>query len=160
MREISLTQGCIALVDDADYEWLSQWKWHAIKDGSGYRAARRERKSESGTRKIVYMARQIMKAEQEELVDHLNHRTLDNQRGNLRRCTHAQNQANRRKIAGCSSQFKGVYWHKRGKKWAAGVRVAGKLKYLGLFVDEADAARRYNAEAVQEFGEFALLNDV
>ena len=35
MREISLSQGQVALVDDADYSWLSQWKWFAYKHRSG-----------------------------------------------------------------------------------------------------------------------------
>ena len=32
MREIALTEGKVALVDDRDFERLSQWKWHAKYD--------------------------------------------------------------------------------------------------------------------------------
>ena len=43
MKQITLTQGKVALVDDADYEWLSQWSWCALhyrgKCGDTYDAA-------------------------------------------------------------------------------------------------------------------------
>ncbi|KKK47193.1 hypothetical protein LCGC14_3157660, partial [marine sediment metagenome] len=31
MREIALTQGQTAIVDDQDYDWLSQWRWYAVR---------------------------------------------------------------------------------------------------------------------------------
>ena len=40
MKEIILTQGQRALVDDADFDWLSQWNWRAqyCKNGPFYAA--------------------------------------------------------------------------------------------------------------------------
>ena len=45
----------------------------------------------------------------------------------------------------------GVTWDKQKKKWKATIRIDGKLKYLGLFHDEKEAACKYDEQA-------ALLN--
>ena len=33
MKEIPLTKGKVALVDDSDFEWLMQWKWSYASTG-------------------------------------------------------------------------------------------------------------------------------
>ncbi len=160
MKEIPLTQGYGALVDDEDYEELSKHKWHVALVRGGPRAMRNAPRVKGSKRVKIYMSRQIMNAPSGMPVDHWDHDTLNNQRANLRVCTRAQNAANQKKKSGCSSQFKRVYWHKGARKWVAKVEAAGRVQYLGLFVDEVDAAWAYNVKAVKLFGEFALLNDV
>ena len=160
MKEIPLTRGYVALVDDEDYEWLSQWKWHALVISSSPRAVRNASIANGGSKGTIYMSRQIVDAPPGMPVDHQDHDTLNNQRSNLRVCTYSQNNANRRKTAGCTSRFKGVYWNKGCRKWCAQIKLGGLCKYLGLFVDEVKAAQAYNREAVCRSGEFALLNDV
>ncbi len=105
------------------------------------------------------MHRQIMGAPAGMVVDHVNHKTLDNQRENLRVCTQSQNNANQRKTRG-ASRFKGVAWHKRTGKWHARIGKNGRRHHLGCFNNEALAAQAYNAAALEHFGEFALLNEV
>jgi hypothetical protein len=46
------------------------------------------------------------------------------------------------------SQRRGVYWHKPKNKWVAQIAIGGKLRHLGCFSEEADAARQY--EQAQE----------
>jgi len=138
-----------ALVDDEDYEWLSQHKWSANPDGYAL--------SRLGTTHgpLVRMHRLILSCKND--VDHINGNRLDNRRQNLRPATRAQNSANQRPRGG-SSKFKGVSWHKKAGKWMAYIMVNYKRVYLGLHVVEEDAARAYDIAAMRLFGEFALTN--
>jgi hypothetical protein len=152
MREIPLSRDMVALVDDEDYADLSQFKWHANKDGNRFYVQRTMRRG--GKWWAEPMHRRILNAKRGEKVDHVNHNGLDCQRENIRICTDSQNQGNRKKNINGSSRFKGVNWHKRYKVWQA--RIQGR--YLGCFTDEELAARAYDAAAKKLFGEFALVN--
>ena len=158
-RTIPLTQGQMALVDDDDYERLMQWTWCAVwnKDTKSFYAARHSKYNKNDKRRTIYMAREIMHARPGQQVDHINHNTLDNRKLNLRLCTRSQNQHNRKKQKG-SSRHKGVCWHKRDRRWQAGICYEGQHIYLGCFADEVKAARAYDRAAIKYFGEFAHLN--
>ena len=156
MKIIALSQKQIALVDDADFEYLNQFKWYASKGRDGTFYARRSKK---GQKKIL-MHREIMNASENMDVDHRNHKTLDNQKHNLRICTTAQNIQNMQQRIGYSSKYKGVYWQKARKKRGCTIKIKGKSKHLGLFINELDAAGAYNEAAMKYYGEFALLNNI
>jgi len=159
-KQIPLTQGKVALVDDADYEWLSQWTWHyRQKERTGY-AVRTSLRSEAFPRVEIRMHRAIMDAKDGEEVDHQDNNGLNNQRANLRICTRAQNMGNQRLKVGSASGYKGVTWFKTTSRWRASIMIQGRAKYLGYFHDKDEAARAYNAAALEYFGEFARLNDV
>ena len=161
MKKIELTQGHVALVDDADFERISQFKWRALIDHRRNKvyAVRRTQGSHS-TRKSVYMHREILGITDPTIkVDHNNGSGLDNQRGNLCGCTTAQNGMNTTKRDGwSSSRYKGVSWHKRDKKFYAAIKLNGKSKHLGTFIDEREAAGAYDAAAREHFGDFAVCN--
>ncbi len=152
--EIPLTQGKFAIVDDDD-EWIGKWKWYY----STHRGGRAERCFRTaGKRNTLFMHRVILDAPDGLQVDHINHDGLDNRRSNLRLCTNAQNNMNRTKLEGCSSKYKGVSWHRQKMKWQARITLNGKLKHLGWFSSEEEAARAYDKAAKEHFGDFAKIN--
>jgi len=157
MKTIPLTQGKAALVDDEDYEWLSQHKWCAVKCPTGWYAMRGVHKDSKCTG--VRMHREILKPPAGMETDHVDGDGLNNQRYNLRAATHAQNGRNRRKQKRkATSQFKGVSrsWHEAG--WTAQIVVKNQYIYLGYFGSEIEAAKEYDVAARKYFGEFANTN--
>lgn len=152
MKKIALTQGLFALVDDADFEWLNQWKWKVHRNKFGLYAGREE------AEKLVLMHRLIMNASDKFEVDHRNRNGLDNQRVNLRLATRSQNMANRRLFSNNTSGYRGVY--AAAGKYRSTIRVKGKTRHLGYFESARLAAKAYNRAAIKAFGEFATLNVV
>lgn len=147
----------VVLIDEADVALIATHAWYVL---------RTKGKSYAYTfikRRITYMHRLLAGVDDGLEVDHKNGDGLDNRRLNLRSATHAQNTANRGKSgfrAGkpTSSPLKGVSWHKQAKKWQALITVRGKRSSLGLFADEVDAGRAYDAAALAAHGAFARLN--
>lgn len=147
-------RGRVALVDEEDFELASRYRWYVqeVRPGEG-RAPLAYAKAKAKAGSNIYMHRLITGFAE---VDHHDGNGLNNRRSNLREATHAQNMGNARKQPGCSSRFKGVYWS--GKKWQAQIGVNHGTRYLGRFVSEEDAARAYDAAALEAWGEFARLN--
>ncbi len=147
MKQIPLSKGHYALVDDEDFELVNQWKWSYHSRGYASRDGHR-----------VLMHRLVLKAPAGIPVDHKNGDKLDNRRSNLRLCTPSGNSANSRRSTRNTSGFRGVYWHKGAEKWMAYINVRGQRKHLGLFVDVREAAEAYNKAALTFFGDFARVN--
>jgi len=151
-----LSRGKFAIVDDEDYEWLNQWKWCHDSNGYAIRTIPTPRSKNKQTR--IYMHRLITNAPPDKQVDHIDHDKLNNSRKNLRLCTNGENKHNQSCRRSGTSKFKGVSWHKEKKKWGSYIRMYGKGKNLGHFSDEIDAAKAYDAAAIELFGEFASPN--
>jgi len=106
MKEIQLTQGKVALVDDDMYDYLMRWKWHL---SSGRYAATNMKIN--GKFKCVYLHRFIMKASKNTQVDHIDNDKLNNLKSNLRLCNHSENMINRPAHNNSKSKFKGVVFY-------------------------------------------------
>lgn len=148
---IPLTRGLFARVDLADADRVrAVGKWTANRGKCAFYAV--NRKGSSAT----YLHRFLLSAEADQYVDHINQDTLDCRRSNLRLASQRQNNGNRRKSAGCTSEFKGV--SQRGTRWQARIRTPDKQVHLGSFATAEQAARAYDVAALEHFGEFALIN--
>lgn len=153
MREIRLSKRKVALVDDADYEWLSQTPWHAERCGGRYYATHRVYPG----LKRVSMHRLIMGFPEGLTIDHIDGNGLNNCRSNLRICSVAENVRNKRPAG--KRKFKGVYPHYRAGLWKASITGHGVTYRLnGPYSTEEDAARAYDEMAKKLHGAFARLN--
>ena len=152
MKEIPLTQGKVAIVDDRDYPKLARHKWSALLVGKNWYAVN------GGGKTFKYMHRLILKTLPGYQIDHRNHNGLDNRRSNLRLCNRSQNSFNRAPGRHSTSRYKGVYWRKTRSKWQVSISVNSCLRYLGIFRHEVIAAKRYDETAKAVAGEFAWLN--
>ena len=153
MKRIKLTQGKFAMVDDADFEWLNQWKWHTAKGCNTYYARRAGPRPKQ---KPVFMHREIISPSKHLETDHRNGNGLDNRRENIRACTLTENRRNSVAYANNRSGFKGV--SSFTGKWVAQISYNNKTIYLGRFVSKVAAARAYDEGAKKYYGEFAKLN--
>jgi len=153
LREIPLTRGMTALVDDGDFEMLSGFKWHATSTGYAARSVW------AGGRKVpCYMHRMILLPDPGQEVDHINRDPLDNRRSNLRTATSAENRRNTGPWSTNTSGYKGVYWFRRDHNWTAHITKNYHAQHLGYFDNARDAALAYDAAARDLFGEFAWVN--
>lgn len=154
MKLIPLTQSKFAQVDDEDFDWLSKWKW-CYSHGYAKRVS-----SHLGKKKTIYMHKEISLTSGKDETDHRDRNGLNNQRGNLRVCTHSKNLKNMGMHINNTTGFKGVSWDKKNRKWRAVITVNGKYIHIGRFGNSQDAARAYNDAARRFHGEFACLNSL
>lgn len=142
MKEIQLSQGKVALVDDEDFDMLNVFKWSALCTIGKRRLNFYASRMTGGKNSVcVYMHRIIMKPPPEMQVDHIDGNGLNNQKSNLRVVTHRQNQQNLHFKK--SSKYPGVCWEKKKKKWMASLQISGKSKTLGCFDTEEEAHQAY-----------------
>lgn len=120
-KEIPLTRGYVAIVDDQDFDRLSQYKWQYSKRATSHYAT-----TDIGHKKI-YMHRMIMDAPDDMTVDHINGDGLDCRRVNMRLATHRQNVINRlRLLPNTASKYRGVFAGSHSNGWRAQIFSKGK----------------------------------
>lgn len=160
-REIPLTRGLVAIVDDEDYERASAKRWCALGPGKSRRGIYAQHYWREGKKvRAIGLGPFILRPPAGLVVDHIDGDPLNNTRANLRACTPAQNMLNRPPHRRWASEQlpKGVYRYKGWATFQARISVGGKTFILGRFATCEEASRAYDAAAIKHHGEFARLN--
>ena len=164
MKEIPLSKGYVAKVDDEDYERLSAFSWHILIQPNGIVYAHSRLCWFADGKKCqrhIWMHREVLRHNGP--VDHIDGDTMNNQKHNLRACTRAENSRNRKQVAkNNTTGYKGVSVRVGYKlrPYKARIRHNGKTIGIGNYSTPEEAANAYNSVAPIYFGEFARLNVV
>ena len=153
MKQIQLTKGHFAAVDDDDFEWASKLKWFYAK---GY--AVRNSQTDRGQRH-VYLHRMIANTIEGMLTDHVSGNKLDNRKSNLRTCSARENCRNTTKRRDNKTGFKGVYFKKQHGKFVAQIQTGENPSqtHLGYFSTAEEAGEAYKSAAIKYHGSFAKI---
>ena len=154
MKEIQLTQGQAAIVDNDCFDEINHYKWFALRRGVKFHACRRI-KTDKGDRNFYMHHAIIGRPPKGYDVDHIDRNGLNNRKANLRFVTRRQNMQNLDK-SNATSRYPGVYWHKAKKKWATGYYIGDKRYHIGNFDTEQDAFDAYR-KAICNLGERMLI---
>lgn len=171
MKQIPLTQGQFALVDDEDFDLISKFKWHITKNKNARTMYAETNKKGVKHTKMHRLIMGCVKGDGK-MIDHKDGNGLNNQRSNLRFCTHSENMRNIKSARGSSSKYLGVCFFihstihntSTGPKmysyprWKSRIVIDGKAVHVGTFKTENEAAIAYNKAAEKHYGEFARLN--
>lgn len=156
MKEIQLSQGKLAFVDDEDFEpllKLGRWSYSENRrGGNGYA----DNEKEGGMHRCVMLmhGHDLI----EKVVDHVDRNGLNNQKNNLRVCNDTQNKANRRVDKANKSGYRGVRFDPRINRWTAKIIVNGKSRSAGSYEDARTAAIARDILAKRVRGDYAAIN--
>jgi hypothetical protein len=154
MKEIQLSTGGVALVDDEDFDFLSKWKWK--QDRFGYVTRSVYRGVENGVKKYGTVKMHKLILPNIPYLDHKDGNGANNQKSNLRACTHAENMRNVKKRVDCTTGFTGV--RKGPYSYHARVQLNGRQIHVGCYDNAEAAAKARDQAATLLHGEFARLN--
>lgn len=159
MIKVPVGTHMFANIDESDAVKVCQYRWypHRYRRNSNVFYARTW-VVEDGKRKTMRMHNLIIDVPKGMVVDHINHDTLDNTRGNLRIASAGQNARNRRIGKTNTTGLKGVI--KVKNRWVATISHEGIMYRLGSFKDKISAALAYNEAASRMHKEFAVLNKI
>lgn len=144
------------LIDLDDWKKVSKYRWTLNKKEKG-KHTNYARASINGKKTSLHTF-VFHDCHTEMIIDHINGDGLDNRKSNLRTCSDSENKRNQKKRIDGVSVFKGVGFSKRHNKWRAFIRVNDKLKTIGYFDSEGEAALAYDGAARYYFDKYARLN--
>jgi len=143
-----------AMVDNEDYFVLRNMKWRMHKSYTTNCFYAVTSVGESSIAMHLF----IVNAPKGFEVDHKDGNGLNNQKINLRACTHQQNGSNLRKNKKNTTGFKGVHFNTSRNTFQSYITPNRKHIYLGSYKTDQEAALAYDEAAIEHFGEFACTN--
>ena len=147
--ECIVKNGRSFLFDEEDLPFVTARTWSVDKDG--YVRGQKENRG-------IRFHRLIMRAEDDEVVDHINGDPRDCRKKNLRIVSQHQNCMNHSLNRNSTTGYKGVCMDRRQNKYMAHIHPNGKMIFLGYFDDPKEAALAYDKAASFYFGAYAKLN--
>jgi hypothetical protein len=150
MREIPLSQGQFALVDDQDFPLLSDFRWcyRAERDGRQGYAVRHVKVG--GKDRLSYLHREVLPAPVGHETIFLNHDRLDCRRANLKVVTKEEARRHHRVRSDSRSGVKGVRFNPDGGTWTAVTYRHGHCYHVGSYYTREQAQAAYEAEQKKE----------
>lgn len=140
-------------MDDADYEHLFTYRWHATTTGYA-------RSQQGATRILMHRVILGVTPEDKRDVDHIDHNRLNNQRANLRVVTKSQNQMNRLPGKNNTSGVIGVHWDKEAQLWCVTLHKHRRQVYIKRFKSFEDAVAARKRVEQQVYEEYAPRDEL
>jgi hypothetical protein len=158
-KEIKLTQGQIAIVDNEDYDRVKGYTWFANNwTGSSKLLSAKTWVEKGGKRHLVSLHRFLLNLPSNSSVLFRNDNPLDCRRSNMEIVTPKDACRTGRLKRNNTSGYKGVTWSTQKGRWRAFIKVDRRQIHLGFFDDPVEAAHAYDDAARKYFGKFARLN--
>lgn len=171
--EVPTSNGRPFLVDESSvdselsYNWNDGFSAVFVLSSLRFRWLKRERidypvanVTAGGKCRVLYPHRLVAQAPSRLVVDHINHDTADNRVANLRLATRSENQANQRSRRTRKCNFIGVRLRLKAvqRRFFATIKKENRQYVSKRFETELEAARWYDAKALELYGPFARLN--
>jgi hypothetical protein len=150
MKTIPLSQGQVALVDDANYPLLSDFKWSYRPERNNAQGYAVRHKKVNGKDRLAYLHREILPPPEGHEVIFLNHDTLDCRRENLKIVSKEEARRHHRVRSDSKSGIKGVRHNPEFDTWSAYVYRGGRAYHVGTFYSQEQAKAAYEAELREE----------
>lgn len=154
--EILLSNGQVTTIDDIDGD-LAKYTWRMVID-KNHRTGYVKRYVSNRPLILEHLHRVILSRvigrdlRKEEMVDHIDGNGLNNQRTNLRLCSHTENMRNRKRSVGNTAGFKGVTV--QHGMYRAKIKKGGITYHLGCFHTAEEAHEAYCEAAKEMHGKF------
>ena len=116
---------------DTDNKGYQSWKISITYNGKEYKLK---------CSRIIFLLHKGY-LEKDDIIDHIDNNSLNNQIENLRECTISQNNQNSKMPKNNTSGHKGVNWDKHSRKWRVRIKLLGEYHDFGIYFNLEDAIK-------------------